>query len=177
VLSFQLDRRGLGGPRAMCEVSRLNGCGKSPDRTGKQYLRGSFMPRNFTGDPGCGAPAVAFGKGAQQIPRLPPDFLSCFVASANSRAAFLKESRIRGRWLVQRVGNPESARDDKGEGGASMGIWLVADTGAGRRKLLVDIAKALVGFARLFRPRCPDPRHGRAGGMTKEREALPWGFS
>jgi hypothetical protein len=37
------------------------------------------------------------------------------------RAAFLKESRICGRWLVQRVGNPEFARDDKGEGGASRG--------------------------------------------------------
>jgi hypothetical protein len=54
------------------------------------------------------------GKGAPQVPRLPPDFLSGLVASAKPRAAFLKESRIRGRWLVQRVGNPESARDDKG---------------------------------------------------------------
>ena len=30
-----------------------------------------------------------------------------------ARAAFIKESRIRGRWLVQLVGNPEFARDDK----------------------------------------------------------------
>jgi len=55
-----------------------------------------------------------------QIPRLPPDFLSGLVASVKPRAAFLKESRIRGRWLVQRVGNPEFARDDKGEGCAHL---------------------------------------------------------
>ena len=52
-----------------------------------------------------------------QIPRLPPDFLSGLVASVKPRAAFLKESRIRGRWLVPRVGNPEFARDDKVEVG------------------------------------------------------------
>ncbi len=40
-----------------------------------------------------------------------------------SRAAFLKESRTRGRWLVQRVGNPESARDDKVEDGGPAWHW------------------------------------------------------
>jgi hypothetical protein len=50
--------------------------------------------------------------------RLPPDFLSGSGGVVKPRAAFLKESRIRGRWLVQRVGNPESAPNDKPETGA-----------------------------------------------------------
>jgi hypothetical protein len=67
----------------------------------------------------------AWGKGTLQVPRLPPDFLSGLVASVKPRAAFLKESRIRGRWLVQRVGNPEFVRDDKVEGGDFYGKSLL----------------------------------------------------
>ena len=67
----------------------------------------------------------AWGQGALQVPRLPPDFLSGLVASVKPRAAFLEESRIRGRWLVPRVGNPEFARDDKVEGGDCYGESLL----------------------------------------------------
>ena len=47
-----------------------------------------------------------------QIPRLPPDFLSGLVTSLSLVRLSFRESRIRVRWLVQRVGNPEFARDD-----------------------------------------------------------------
>src|SRR5271154_5697712 len=55
----------------------------------------------------------AWGKGALQVPRLPPDFLSGLVVSvdfmrlSSKKAAYVAvdESRV--------VGNPEFARDDK----------------------------------------------------------------
>jgi len=56
------------------------------------------------------------GEGELQIPRLPPDFLSGSVVSVNlmrlsQKAAYVVvlESSV--------VGNPEFARDDKGEDG------------------------------------------------------------
>jgi hypothetical protein len=58
--------------------------------------------------------AVAFGKGAQQGPRLPPDFLSDLVVSIDiMRLSLLKATYV----AVDEsnvVGNPEFARDDKG---------------------------------------------------------------
>jgi hypothetical protein len=62
-----------------------------------------------------------------QIPRLPPDFLSGLVASVNLvRLSLKKAAYVAVDWCCV-VGNPEFARDDKGEGGASMGTWLVAE--------------------------------------------------
>ncbi len=51
---------------------------------------------------------VARGKGALQVRRLPPDFLSGLVASVNLM-----------RLSSNVVGNPEYARDDKVEDGDS----------------------------------------------------------
>ena len=67
---------------------------------------------------------VARGKGAQQVRgSATSGFPVSLSGVGKPRAAFLKESRIRGRWLVQRVGNPEYAptarrgrRDDKVKG-------------------------------------------------------------
>jgi hypothetical protein len=55
--------------------------------------------------------------GERQIPRLPPDFLSGFVVSIDlMRLSLLKAAHVAvGERSV--VGNPECARDDKGEGG------------------------------------------------------------
>jgi hypothetical protein len=59
------------------------------------------------------------GRGAPQVPRLPPDFLSDFVVSlklmrlSSKKAAYVAVDEYRV------VGNPEFARDDKGEGGGA----------------------------------------------------------
>ena len=57
--------------------------------------------------------AVAFRKGAQQVPRLPPDFLSGLVASVN----LMRLSLLKAAYVVvlesSVVGSPEFARDDK----------------------------------------------------------------
>jgi hypothetical protein len=54
------------------------------------------------------------GKGALQIPRLPPDFLSSFVAPVKA----MRLSSEKAAYVVadesSAVGNPEFARDDKG---------------------------------------------------------------
>ena len=54
-------------------------------------------------------------KGALQVPRLPPDFLSGLVASLN----LMRLSSKKAAYVVvlenSIVGNPEFARDDKGE--------------------------------------------------------------
>ena len=56
-------------------------------------------------------------RGALQIPRLPPDFLSGLVVSVN----FMRLSLKKAAYVVvdesSVVGNPEFARDDKVEGG------------------------------------------------------------
>jgi len=64
-----------------------------------------------------GHPAFVGGKGAPQVPRLPPDFLSGLVVSVD----FMRLSSKKAAHVVVEessvVGNPEFARDDKGEGG------------------------------------------------------------
>jgi hypothetical protein len=61
--------------------------------------------------------AVASRKGAQQVPRLPPDFLSSLVVSIDLvRLSLLKAAYVAVDECCV-VGNPECARDDKGEGG------------------------------------------------------------
>jgi hypothetical protein len=52
-----------------------------------------------------------------QIPRLPPDFLSGLVASVNRMRLSLEKAASVVVFQSSVVGNPESARDDKGEGG------------------------------------------------------------
>jgi hypothetical protein len=63
-----------------------------------------------------GHPAVALGKGAPQIPRLPPDFLSGLVVSVD----FMRLSLLKAAYVAVDeccvVGNPEFARDDKFKG-------------------------------------------------------------
>jgi hypothetical protein len=67
-----------------------------------------------------------------QIPRLPPDFLSSLVASVNLMRLSLEKAAYVVVDEGSVVGNPESARDDKGWGGASIGNWLVDEGIAGR---------------------------------------------
>jgi hypothetical protein len=132
--------------------------------------------------------AVVTRKGALQIPprqagtgRLPPDFLSSLVASVKPRAAFLKESRIRGRWLVQRVGNPEYAPNDTGASGArfsgaptalrsSSGL-IPSPSGLGSR-----LAAGPLGLASMAILQCHFslnlPQASRLLGMTKWRALL-----
>jgi hypothetical protein len=56
-------------------------------------------------------------EGAQQVPRLPPGFLSGLAASANLvRLSSKKAAYVAVDWCSV-VGNPEFARDDKVEGG------------------------------------------------------------
>jgi hypothetical protein len=63
----------------------------------------------------CGA--FVWGQGAQQVPRLPPDFLSELVASEDSVRLSLKKAAYVAVAESSVVGNPEYARDDKVEGG------------------------------------------------------------
>jgi hypothetical protein len=65
--------------------------------------------------------AVAFRKGALQVPRLPPDFLSGFVIPVNLVRLSLKKAAYVAVGECSVVGNPEYARDDKGEGSAHLG--------------------------------------------------------
>jgi hypothetical protein len=58
--------------------------------------------------------AVAFRKGAPQVPRLPPDFLSDFVISVKLMRLSLKKAAYVAVNERSEVGNPECARDDKG---------------------------------------------------------------
>src|SRR5271163_4317235 len=60
-----------------------------------------------------------------QIPRLPPDFLSCLVVSVD----FMRLSSKKAAYVVvdesSVVGNPEFARDDKGEGSGAPWTELI----------------------------------------------------
>jgi hypothetical protein len=56
---------------------------------------------------------VVRGKGALQIPRLPPDFLSGLVASVNLMRLSSKKAAYVVVLESSVVGNPEYARDDK----------------------------------------------------------------
>jgi hypothetical protein len=58
-------------------------------------------------------------EGELQIPRLPPDFLSGLVASVNLVRLSLKKAAYVAVDGSSVVGNPEFARDDKGECGDS----------------------------------------------------------
>jgi hypothetical protein len=53
------------------------------------------------------------GKGALQVPRLPPDFLSGLVASVNLMRLSSKKAAYVVVLESSVVGNPEYARDDK----------------------------------------------------------------
>ena len=55
--------------------------------------------------------------GALQVPRLPPDFLSDLVVSVNIIRLSSKKTAYVAVSESGVVGNPEFARDDKGEGG------------------------------------------------------------
>jgi hypothetical protein len=68
-----------------------------------------------------------------RIPPLPPDFLSRFGGVGELHAAFFTESRIRGHWWRRVVGNPGFGRDDKGEGGASVGNLMLVERTPSRR--------------------------------------------
>ena len=57
--------------------------------------------------------AVAFRKGALQVPRLPPDFLSGLVASVTLMRLSSKKAAYVVVVEICVVGNPEFARDDK----------------------------------------------------------------
>jgi hypothetical protein len=61
--------------------------------------------------------AVVWCQGAQQVPRLPPDFLSGLVALVNCMRLSLRKAAYVAVNESSVVGNPEYARDDKGEGG------------------------------------------------------------
>src|SRR6202034_4063099 len=63
------------------------------------------------------AGAFVWEKGAPQIPRLPPDFLSSLVVSVNPMRLSSKKAAYVVVDQSSLVGNPEFARDDKGEGG------------------------------------------------------------
>ena len=55
-----------------------------------------------------------------QIPRLPPDFLSDSVVSVNIMRLSSKKAAYMVALEICVVGNPEFARDDKGEGSARL---------------------------------------------------------
>jgi hypothetical protein len=78
--------------------------------------------------------AFAAGGKKLQVPRLPPDFLSDLVASANFVRLSLKKAAYVAVDESSIVGNPEFARDDKGRVGASMGIWLVDERVRGKEQ-------------------------------------------
>jgi len=67
-----------------------------------------------------GHPAFVRRKGALQVPRLPPDFLSTLVVSVN----LMRLSSEKAAYVVVSensvLGNPEFARDDKGEDNAHL---------------------------------------------------------
>jgi hypothetical protein len=89
-----------------------------------------------------------------QIPRLPPDFLSGLVASVNFMRLSLKKAAYVAVDESSVVGNPEFARDDKGEGGDF--YWEPSDW--------MDGKKQQQGVAPL---RCAPV------GMTKGRVTFP----
>jgi hypothetical protein len=64
-----------------------------------------------------GHPAVALGTGAQQVPRLPPDFLSGLVVSVN----LMRLSSKKAAYVVvdesREVGNPEFSHGAPGQAG------------------------------------------------------------
>jgi hypothetical protein len=64
--------------------------------------------------------AFVWRQGAQQVPRLPPDFLSGSVASVNFMRLSLKKAAYVAVDESSVVGNPEFARDDKVGGCASI---------------------------------------------------------
>jgi hypothetical protein len=55
-----------------------------------------------------------FRKGAQQVPRLPPDFLRGLVVSVDLMRLSSKKAAYVAVDECGVVGNPEFARDDKG---------------------------------------------------------------
>jgi hypothetical protein len=57
--------------------------------------------------------AFVWCQGAQQVPRLPPDFLSGLVALVNFMRLSLKKAAYLAVDESSVVGNPEFARDDK----------------------------------------------------------------
>jgi hypothetical protein len=79
-----------------------------------------------------------------QIPRLPPDFLSSLVASANLMRLSLEKAAYVVVVESSVVGNPESARDDKGGSGAQ----LCSRQGDGESRRLSAISVQLEGFRR-----------------------------
>src|ERR1700678_1611913 len=62
------------------------------------------------------AGAFVWEKGAPQIPRLPPDFLSGLVVSVDLVRLSLQKAAYVAVDECGVVGNPEFARDDKAEG-------------------------------------------------------------
>jgi hypothetical protein len=62
---------------------------------------------------------VVGGERELQIPRLPPDFLSGLVVSENRMRLSLEKAAYVVVFESSVVGNPEFARDDKGEGRGS----------------------------------------------------------
>ena len=65
------------------------------------------------------------GKGAPQVPRLPPYFLSILGSSTELIPLSLLKAAYVAVYERCVVGNPEFARDDKGKGGASIEVWLL----------------------------------------------------
>jgi len=96
------------------------GCAVSPDsRLQKKVRRVRWYPTQAKTGLEWGTQHPAGREGELQIPRLPPDFLSGLVVSVD----FVRLSSKKAACVVvdesSVVGNPEFARDDKGEGGDS----------------------------------------------------------
>jgi hypothetical protein len=93
--------------RLFCHPEPERICGAPLD----QANSAAFKPSPF---------AVAFRKGAQQVPRLPPDFLSGLVVSVNRMRLSLEKAAYVVVFESTVVGNPEFARDDKRGGQRSL---------------------------------------------------------
>ena len=115
---FVVDGPGEVGRAALFRVfSESETAGPLRLRSGQALRFGSTASRDrqdddFVGElterrPLCGS------RGALQVPRLPPDFLSGLVASVNFMRLSLKKAAYVGVYESSVVGNPECARDDK----------------------------------------------------------------
>ena len=72
-----------------------------------------------------------------QIPRLPPDFLSGRVVSVNPMRLSSQKAAYVVALESSEVGNPEFARDDKGEGSAHLSSrYRGMDRAAARERVM-----------------------------------------
>jgi hypothetical protein len=103
-------------------------------------------------------------EGELRVPRLPPDFLSSFVVPIDLMRLSLLEAAYLAVDECRLVGNPEFARDDKGEDGD---FYQELSDRMDRKKQQVPPRRLVESHLCLGQASCraPDPAHLYGGGL------------